>query len=132
MAIKTIDHDALVALSDTGIDWRAHVVSQDGGWTILVKHGTTEHALAMLPGRPVRVFRKFDTLVAYLKKFGITRFDVDAGDDGGLRPKADRSSPDLAYTQWLIEQVDEAIDDTSPTVPHDEAMRQVRNAIKLA
>jgi hypothetical protein len=28
--------------------------------------------------------------------------------------------------------VQEAIDDTSPTVPHEEAMRQVRTALKLA
>jgi hypothetical protein len=28
--------------------------------------------------------------------------------------------------------VQEAIDDTSPTVPHEEAMREVRTALKLA
>ena len=37
-----------------------------------------------------------------------------------------------AYTKWLKAEVQEAIDDTSPTIPHDEAMRQVRAAIKLA
>ena len=37
-----------------------------------------------------------------------------------------------AYTKWLKAEVQEALDDTSPTIPHDEAMRQVRAAIKLA
>ena len=37
-----------------------------------------------------------------------------------------------AYTKWLKAEVQEAIDDTSPSIPHDEAMRQVRAAIKLA
>lgn len=36
------------------------------------------------------------------------------------------------YTKWLKAEVQEAIDDTSPTVPHEEAMRQVRDAIKPA
>lgn len=35
-----------------------------------------------------------------------------------------------AYTKWLQAEVQEAIDDHSPTIPHDYAMRQVRNAIK--
>jgi hypothetical protein len=35
-----------------------------------------------------------------------------------------------AYTKWLMAEVQEALDDTSPTIPHDEAMRQVRSAIK--
>lgn len=37
-----------------------------------------------------------------------------------------------AYTKWLKAEVQEALDDTSPTIPHDEAMRQVRAAIKRA
>ncbi len=32
---------------------------------------------------------------------------------------------------WLKAEVQAAFDDTSPAVPHDEAMRQVRAAIKF-
>jgi hypothetical protein len=35
------------------------------------------------------------------------------------------------YTTWLEAEVQEAIEDTSPTIPHDEAMRRVRATIKL-
>lgn len=39
---------------------------------------------------------------------------------------------DLVVTYEAIDlAVQEAIDDTSPTVPHDEAMSQVRAALKL-
>jgi hypothetical protein len=37
-----------------------------------------------------------------------------------------------AYAKWLEAEVWEAIDDTSPTIPHDEAMRRMRAAIKPA
>jgi hypothetical protein len=54
-----------------------------------------------------------------------------------------RSRPDSAammksahqaavYDKWLKAEIQEAIDDTSPTVPSDEAMRQVRAAIRQA
>jgi hypothetical protein len=34
--------------------------------------------------------------------------------------------------KWFNADVQQAIDDTSPTVPHEEAVRQVRAALKLA
>lgn len=37
-----------------------------------------------------------------------------------------------AYDKWLEAEIQEAIDDTSPTIPHDEAMRDVRAVIKSA
>ena len=37
-----------------------------------------------------------------------------------------------AYDKWLKAEVQEAIDDTSPTIPHDEVARNVRAAIAAA
>jgi len=37
---------------------------------------------------------------------------------------------DLSYDEWLKTEVQEALDDPSPLVPHDEAIRQIRAAIK--
>lgn len=37
-----------------------------------------------------------------------------------------------AYSKWLKTEVQEAIDDRSPAIPHADAMRQIRNAIKQA
>ncbi|ATQ73712.1 antitoxin [Massilia violaceinigra] len=36
------------------------------------------------------------------------------------------------YTEWLKAEVQASIDDPSPGVPHDEAMRQIRAALVLA
>ena len=142
MTTETIDHTTLSKLADAGVVRSAHVVGQEGGWGILVKYGMTERALAAQRTHQVRIFRKLETLVAYLKGVGIPRFDVDAVNyDAGsatTRKRPDRAAAmkdaheAAAYTKWLKAEVQEAIDDPSPSIPHDEAMRQVRAAIKAA
>lgn len=120
----------------------AHVVGREGGWGILVKYGMTERALATQRNHQVRIFRKLETLVEYLKGVGIVRVDVDAVNydphsiaaakrpDRAAAMKAAHAA--AAYTNWLKAEVQVALDDTSPTIPHDEVMRQVRAAVKLA
>src|SRR5471032_566566 len=142
MSTETIDHATLTKLADAGVVRSAHVVGQDGGWGILVKYGNTERALAAQRSHQVRIFRKLETLVEYLKGVGIPCFDVDAVNydphsvTATKRPDRAAAMKDAhaaaAYTKWLKAEVQEAIDDTSPTVPHDEAMRQIRAAIKRA
>lgn len=142
MTTETIDHTTLTKLAEAGVVRSAHVVGQAGGWGILVKYGMTERALAAQRSHQVRIFRKLETLVDYLKGIGIPRFDVDAvnydPDSVTLHKRPDRAAAmksaheAAAYTKWLKAEVQEAIDDTSPTIPHDEAMRQVRAAIKQA
>lgn len=142
MTTETIDHATLTKLTEAGVVRSAHVVGQVGGWGVLVKYGMTERALAAQRSQQVRIFRKLETLVEYLKRIGIPRFDVDAVnyDPHSMiatkRPDRAEAMKDAhaaaAYTKWLKAEVQEALDDTSSTVPHDEAMRQVRSALKLA
>jgi hypothetical protein len=142
MMTATIDHITLTKLAEAGVVRSAHVVGQAGGWGVLVKYGTTERALAASRSQQVRIFRRLETLVDYLKGVGIPRFDVDAANYDQVsttvtkRPDRAAAMKDAhaaaAYTKWLKAEVQEAIDDTSPTIPHDEAMRQVRAAIKRA
>jgi hypothetical protein len=40
-------------------------------------------------------------------------------------PPADQA----AYDAWLIAEVQEALDDDSPSIPHEEAMQMVRAAV---
>lgn len=141
MTTETIDHATLTKLTEAGVVRSAHVVGQVGGWGVLVKYGMTERALAAQRSHQVRIFRKLETLVDYLKKIGIPRFDVDAVnyDPQSMiatkRPDRAEAMKDAhaaaAYTKWLKAEAQEALDDTSPTIPHDEAMRQVRAALKL-
>jgi hypothetical protein len=139
MTSETIDHATLTKLAEAGVVRSAHAVGRDGGWGIVVRYGTTERALAAQRSHQVRIFRKLETLVDYLKGVGIARFDVDAENydrhctTSTKRPDRAAAMKDAhaaaAYSRWLKAEVQEAIDDTSPTVPHEEAMRQVRAAI---
>lgn len=142
MSTETIDHTTLSRLAEAGVVRSAHVVGKNGGWGILVKYGMTERALAAQRSHQVRIFRKLETLVSYLKGVGIARFDVDAVDyDAGTpttRTRPDRSEAmksaheAAAYNKWLKAEVQEAIDDTSPTIPHADVMKDIRAVIARA
>lgn len=136
MTTDTIDHTTLLRLAEAGAVRSAHIVGQAGGWGILVKYGMTERALAAQRSHQVRIFRKFETLVGYLKGVGIARFDVDAANYDADSLKTTRSRPDqaaamksaheaAAHTRWLKEQVQEAIDDPRPSIEHDQVMKNL-------
>jgi len=78
MATETLDHGTLTRLVEAGAVRRAHVVGREGGWALVVKYGKGEHPLAAQRSRQVRVWRKLETLVVYLREMGIARFEVDA------------------------------------------------------
>ncbi len=131
MAAETIDHGTLSRLVEAGAVRGAHIVGQSGGWAVLVKYGMTERPLAAQRSRQVRLFRKFETLVSYLKEIGIARFDVDAANydpDTATTPRRPdraealkRAHEAAAYDAWFREQVQASIDDPRPSVPDNEA-----------
>jgi hypothetical protein len=129
---NTIDHATLERLIEAGAVRGASIVGQPGGWGVVIQYGTNERALAAKRGA-VRVFRKFETLVGYLKGIGITRYQVDASHFDPVAHKTERIRVDAAermknahqaaaYTTWLTQQVQEAIDDPMPSVPHSQVM----------
>lgn len=138
MSAETIDHTTLTKLAEAGVVRSAHVVGQEGGWGILVQYGMTERALAAQRSHQVRIFRKLETLVSYLKGVGIARFDVDAAnyDAGSL---AARTRPDqsakmknahqaAAYDEFFRQRVQGAIDDTRPRLSTAEARQRIDTA----
>lgn len=122
MTTETIDHNMLARLVEAHAVRAAHVVGRPGGWSVIVKYGMTERPLAASRSREVRLFRKFETLVGYLKDIGISRFDLDAADydpDGG--PKR-RTRPDTSaalkraheaaeHDKWFRAEVQAAINE---------------------
>ena len=115
----TIDHATLAHLVEAGAVRGADVIGQSGGWGVVIKYGMTERALAARRGA-VRNFKKFETLVSYLKALGIaeykvnaTNFDTVALKERGTRPDATaRLKNDhqaAAYNKWFLEQVDEGL-----------------------
>lgn len=133
MTTETIDHTTFTKLAEAGAVRSAHIVGQPGGWGILVKYGMTERALAAQRSQQVRIFRKFETLVGYLKGVGIVRFDVDAvnfnADGLTTRTRPDttatlkKAHAAAAYDKWLKAEVQEAIDDSSPSIPNAEVKK---------
>lgn len=131
---ETIDHGTLSRLVEAGAVSGARIIGQSGGWTVLVKYGMAERPLAAQRSRQARLFRKFETLVSYLKEIGIARFDVDAADYDTETATAKRR-PDraealkrtheaAAYDAWFREQVQASIDDPRPSVPHSEVVAE--------
>lgn len=132
-ALDTIDHATLTRLVEADAVSGANVIGQPGGWGIVIKYGMTERALAAKRGS-IRIFRKFETLVSYLKAIGLVKYQVDAtGFDPAVQNSTRRSEvasarmtaahDAAAYDKWFCEQVDqaeiEANDPNTQWIPHE-------------
>jgi hypothetical protein len=116
---ETIDHNTLARLVEAHAVRGAHVIGRPGGWGVIVRYGSTERPLAATRSREVRLFKKLETLVGYLKGVGISRFDVDAENFDPhtvttySRPDASeslkRAHAAAAHDKWFREQVAQGI-----------------------
>lgn len=94
MSTDTIDHNTLARLVEAQAVRGAIVIGEGAGWKVRIKYGMVERSLAATRSREVRIFRKLETLVGYLRGVGISRFDMDASNydpdagDGVARPDA--------------------------------------------
>lgn len=128
----TIDHATLAHLVEAGAVRGADVIGQPGGWGVVIKYGMTERALAARRGA-IRNFKKFETLVSYLKALGIAEYRVNAANYDPVALNASSTRPDAtarlkhaheaaAYDNWFREQVEEGVkeadDPNTVMVPH--------------
>ena len=145
MTTETIDHTTLHRLVEAGAVRAAHVVGTPGGWALTVKFGLNERPLAAQRSRQIRLFKKLETLVSYLKAVGIAQFEVDASNfspesqNHNTRPDRSaalkRAHEAVAYDTWFREQVQASIDDPRPAVSDKEARRRLaarKNALRKA
>lgn len=94
--LDTIDHNTLARLVEAGAVRGATVVGQPGGWGVVVQYGMTERALAAKRGA-VRIWKRFETLVSYLKEMGLAKYQVDAVNYTPEAPKESTAKrPDAA------------------------------------
>lgn len=128
MAAEAINHSTLAKLVESGTVRAAHVIGQADGWEIIVKCGRTVRPLAAQRGN-VRLFSKLETVAAYLKGIGVARFDVDVQNydpEHARRVRPDRAEAlkrahkAAAYDKWFRSQVQAALDDPRPGIPHEE------------
>ena len=97
----------------------------------MVKYGMVERTLAAQRSRQVRMFRKLEALVAYLKGLGIGQFAVDAANYDPETQKAakrpDRSAAlkhaheAAAYDTWFRAQIEASRVDARPSISDEEA-----------
>lgn len=136
---ETIDHTTLARLVEAGAVRGADVIGHGGGWGIVIKYGRTQRALATRRG-DVRTFRKFETLVSYLKELGISQYSVNATDFDPQALKTSRVRPDAsermrsafeakAHTDWVREKVAESLADPRPNIPHRQVMDEAQALI---
>lgn len=122
MATDAITHETVSQLVEAGAIRAAHVVGQKGGWGVLFKYGLTERPLAAQRGN-VRVFKRFETIVSYLREMGIVQFDVDAAQYDPAAPLSARSQSNAerareqmkaahqaaAYDKWFRAEIGAAL-----------------------
>lgn len=140
MAEEAIDHRTLAKLVESGAVRAARVISQAGGWGVIVTCGKTARPLAAQRGK-VRLFSKLETVAVYLRGIGIPRFDVDVVDydpERARRARPDRSEAlkqaheAAAYDKWFRGQVQVALDDPRPSMPDEEvSARWARKRARL-
>jgi hypothetical protein len=115
----TIDQTTLARLVEAGAVRGASIIGQPGGWGVVIQYGMTERALAAKRGA-VRNFARFETLVAYLKKIGIAKYQVDATQYDPATVKQERFREDaadrmrhaheaVAHDKWFRAQVEQAL-----------------------
>ena len=139
MTTKTIDHSTLSRLVEAGTIRAAHVIGQAGGWALLVKHGMTDTFLSAQRSGKLRLFRKLETVMIYLKGLGISNFDVDASAYDIETAKTNHKRPDRTeslkrvhkaaeHDLWFREQVQQALDDSNKPdavfIPNEQVMAE--------
>jgi len=131
---STIDHITLLHLADAGAVRVAQVIGQDDGWSILIKYGLHERLLAARQSQQIRSFKKFETVVNYLRKIGIVNYQVDATNyDPTIKTytRPDRSEAlknahaAAAYEKWQTARVKATLDDEREPLSQEDAFAEV-------
>jgi hypothetical protein len=115
----TIDQNTLMHLVEAGAVHGASIIGQPGGWGVVIQYGMTERALAAKRGS-VRNFARFETLVGYLKKMGIAKYQVDATEYDPTTIKEERFRENAAermrhaheaaaHDKWFRTQIEQAL-----------------------
>jgi len=141
IATSTIDQATFESLIEAGAVRGTEVVGHAGGWSVVVKYGAVERALAQRRGA-VRSFRKLETLIRYLKDAGVSQFNVNAANYDAAQLKATRARPDsaarmkaafdaAAHTEWMQHKAARSLADPRPNVPHEQVVAKAKALIDV-
>jgi hypothetical protein len=121
MSTNTVDTGMAKRLAEAMAIRGASIIGQPGGWSVMLKLGTTEKALGAQRTDKPRTWRSLDRCVDYLKtELHLTRFDLlDATGHGDVE-LAGKSRNDTsermrqthqaaAYDKWFRAQVERGL-----------------------
>ncbi len=129
MSAETITHNTLRELAAAGAIHEATAVAEGSRWSLRVRYGDRERVLTARKTRQPRRWAHLDSLARYLAGLGIHRFITDSlhydpEQPGATRPdraEALRHAHEAAeYDRWFRDQVQQALDDPRPSIPHEE------------
>lgn len=118
MTTLTIQPSALAMLANTEKEFSVSAQARDEGWVVYVHDEQGDHALLDFEGKTAAVFDALQAVEQRLLALGIERFEVK------------QLAKEEGYDEWLSGEVQEALNDSAPLIPHNEAMRRIRAAIK--
>jgi hypothetical protein len=134
MSHHTIDTALAKRLVEAQTIRGAAIVGQPGGWSVMLKLGVTEKPLGTQRTDQPRLWRSLDKCVQYLKdELRILRVDLLDATQHSPAPTGSRVRLDTAermrraheaaeHDRWFRAQVQAALDDPRPAIPHDEVM----------
>lgn len=134
MSAQTIDTGMARRMVEASAIRGASIIGVPGGWGVMLKFGMTEKPLGTQRTDKPRTWRSLDTCVDYLKnELHIVRVDLldasnhsDVGVTRSTRADSSermkRAHEAAAYDTWFRAQVQAAIDDPRPSIPHAQVM----------
>jgi hypothetical protein len=140
MGATTIDTAMAKHMVEAAAIRGVSIIGQPGGWSVMLKLGSSEKPLGTQRTDKPRIWRSLDRCIEYLKiELNMARFDLlDATNHSSValesHSRSDtsermrRAHEAAAHDKWFREQVDQAVteadDPATQWVPHDEAAAQ--------
>jgi hypothetical protein len=124
---EVIDRKAVRILAEARAIRSATIFGQPGGWSIRIRYGEVERAIAVQRASAPRVWRTLLAAVVYVRdELGVLRFEVDmTGHNAGAKP---RRRPDQAaalrraheaaeHDRWFRAEVEKAAAEAEASDP---------------
>lgn len=140
----TIDTPNARRLVDAAAIRGAAIIGQPGGWSVMLRIGIKETPLGTQRTDKPRTWSSLDSCMQYLRdELQIVKIDgIDASNysvatvhrkrrqDAAERMRDAHEA--AAYKKWLASEVQEAIDDPRPNLPHAQVMAEAQAIIDKA
>ena len=117
MNANTFDFKEMRALVESDEDCDVSVVGANGDWHIFIHTHADVRALSRTSGGSPAAFPTLTDVELELRELGVVHFEVVcSGADKTMDVPLTEADPE--YDAWFRAQVQQALDDPSPPIPH--------------